>query len=240
MKTLLKTVSTLVSIVRLYNTKPVMLPQPEGKSINILGNTPKVKERAIDYSYPTMVTNGFAINLEFCIKVKPTYYVFCDDYYYDPTCYNAAVMIEAMNKKDWDMNILTPNPTKHDFVINKNHRYNKTTIEGFEKFVLWCMKHNLGMPSTANVLIPCLVLAINMGYKEIHLYGFEFDWYKELIFKEKQSSNNFYRETDKIKYQELETVTHSLYQTVFGLSMVKKYAEQNNVKITNHSEFNII
>jgi hypothetical protein len=236
----LKIVNTLISIMRLYKTKRVALPECEGICINILGNALKIKESYIDYSYPAMVTNGFAIDPEFYVKVKPAYYVFCDDKFYDPTCYHTEIMIKAMNRRDWDMNIFIPKPIKHDRVINKNCFYNKTTIEGFEKFVLWCMKHNLGMPAPANVLIPCLVLAMNMGYKEMHLYGFEFNWYKESIFREKLNRIHFYDEPERVKYQDLETVTYTLYKTVYGLNIVKKYAEKLNVKIINHSEFKII
>ena len=240
MRTWLQILNTMVSTLRLYKTKRINLPLREGESINILGNAPNVKNCSIDFSLPSMVTNGFAIDPEFYKKVKPSYYIFCDDKFFDPACYNTELMINEMNKRDWTMNILSPKPIGHDRVINKNYRYNKTTIDGFERFVLWCMKHNLGMPSPANVLIPCLVLSVNMGYKEIHLYGFEFSWYKESIFKEKLNKIHFYDEPCIIKYQDLETITYTLYKTVYGLNIVKKYADAHKVKIINHSEFKII
>ena len=240
MSTCLKIINTLASIVRLYETKRIWLPEREGNIINILGNAPMINEYDINFSYPTMVTNGFAIDPEFYKKVRPAYYVFCYDQFFDPTCYCTKIMRTAMNKRDWDMNIFSPKSIGLDRVINKNYRYNKTTIEGFERFVLWCMKHNLGMPSPANVLIPCLVLAINMGYKEIHLYGFEFSWYKESIFMEKLNKIHFYSEPEKIKHRDLETEVYTLYKTIFGLNIVKKYACQTNTKLINHSEFKII
>jgi hypothetical protein len=231
----------MVSFVRLIVlSRKSNLPKNVSKQINILGNAPSIKNCDIDFSYPTMVTNGFAIDPEFYIKTKPFYYIFCDDKFFDPTCYHTEIMINAMNKRDWDMNILTPKPKKHDRVINTNYRYNKTTIEGFEKFVLWCTKHNFGMPSPANVLIPCLILAINMGYKKIHLYGFEFSWYKESIFGEKQSALHNYVEPQDYDLPDLETSLFTFHRTVYGLNIIKKYAELNNVEIINHCNFRII
>lgn len=232
-------INTLVSNLRLVLSRKTNLPNAVGDRINILGNAPNVKKQNIDTTYPCMVTNGFAIDSDFYLKIKPTYYVLCDDKFFDPSCYLTSTMLTAINRRDWDMNILTPRPIKRDRAININRRYNKTTIEGFKWFVLWCMKYNLGMPSPANVLIPCLVLAINMGYKEIHLYGFEFSWYKESIFGEK-TTFHFYEEPEEIRIQNLETVLYTFYKTVYGLNIVKKYAEKRGVKIINHCDFRII
>ena len=235
-------INTLISLIRvIVLSRNNKLPKNLNTSINILGNAPNIKDQNIDTIYPRMVTNGFAIDLDYYLKTKPTYYVLCDDKYFEPKCYYTSAILDAINRRDWDMYIFKPRKSvKHDRVMNKNFRYNKTTIEGFGWFVLWCMKHNLGMPSPANVLIPCLMLAINMGYKEINLYGFEFSWYKEAVFGEKLESIHFHKEPEKYNYQDMETLLYTFYKTVYGLNIVKKYAKKRGVKIINHCDFKII
>jgi len=240
MKIWLKIIHTLVSIIRiLIYSNGTKIPKAIGDTISIIGNAPEL-DTSIDYG-TCMVTNGFALNTEAWLSIKPTHYVLCDDKFFVSSCYYTSVIWNTILSRDWDMNIYMPKlRTGKDVAINHNHLYNKTTVEGFNNFVLFCTKHNLGMPSPANVLIPSLILAINMGYKEIHLYGFEFSWYKESIFGEEQKAIHCYAEPDYYKLSDLETSLYTFYRTVYGLNLIKKYAKKQGVTIINHSNYKII
>ena len=51
---------------------------------------------------------------------------------------------------------------------------------GFEKFRNSVYKHGMAMPKGQNVLVPSIFNGINMGYKEIRLYGVDHSWSKTL------------------------------------------------------------
>jgi len=226
--------NSLLSIARIIiQSRPQTTPSSLGAKLNILGNAPSLLRADIDCTIPSMVTNGFALDESMWLKVKPKYYVLSDWKFKDPT----FPFWQAILAHDWDLNIFIWYKRK-DTAINHYARYNKTTIEGFNWFVRLGLRLGLGMPSPANVLIPCLTNAMSMGYTEIHLYGFEFDWYKQTIFGEK-SKTHFY---DEKEYQlpNLEESLFTFWRTVKGLNIIKKYVEDNGVKIINHSNWKII
>ena len=233
-KFLEKIFNTLMSITRIIAQSHLQtIPKSKGVSINIFGNAPSLLDAEIDNSIPSMVTNGFALDEKMWLKIKPKYYVLSDWKFRNPLYpFWQAILAHA-----WDLDIFIWYK-REDTAVNHFKRYNKTTIEGFEWFVRIGLKLGLGMPSPANVLIPCLVNAIQMGYKEIHLYGFEFDWYKQTIFGEKRKIH-FYNEPTPIM-PALEESLFTFWRTVKGLNIIKRYAESKGIKITNHSWFKII
>lgn len=62
--------------------------------------------------------------------------------------------------------------------------YHSTPAEGFGSFVDWAVSSRRGMPRPHNVLIPSLVLALQMGYKQIYLMGADHSWLKDLWVNE--------------------------------------------------------
>ena len=224
----------LYSIGRvIMQSRKQTMPNSIGYKLNILGNATSLLNAEIDNNIPTMATNGFALDTAMWTKIKPKYYMLSDWKFRNQN----FPFWQAILAHDWELNIFLWY-RKRDTAINHFVRYNKTTIEGFYWFVNMGLRLGLGMPSPANVLIPCLVNAIKMGYIEIHLYGFEFDWYKETIFGEK-TKIHFYDEK-KPKMPNLEESLFTFWRTVKGLNIVKKYAEGKGVKIINHSNFKII
>lgn len=58
--------------------------------------------------------------------------------------------------------------------------YHSTPSEGFVSLVDWSISARRGMPRPHNVLIPSLVLALQMGYRQIYLMGADHSWLKDL------------------------------------------------------------
>jgi hypothetical protein len=54
--------------------------------------------------------------------------------------------------------------------------YYDYTFEGFKSIRYWLFRRGLAMPKPQNVLVPSIFNSINMGYKEIRIYGADHSW----------------------------------------------------------------
>ena len=99
---------------------------------------------------------------------------------------------------------------KQAFASNKNIKLafiNLTPIEGFDWFKFYCYKHNLGSVRPYNVLLPSILLALNLGFKNIKITGADHSWHEEVRIDPKANEMT-----------------------------VKQYANYQNATITNCSE----
>ena len=84
-----------------------------------------------------------------------------------------CIPIEAKMFKNWKE------------IVSKNENieilyFNNTSIEGFFFFNKFLYKLNLGMPKPHNVLVPSLMLAINMEFDKIYLFGADHSWLRDI------------------------------------------------------------
>lgn len=193
----------------LKHSKNIKLPQNENEEIYILGNGPSVKEKMIEdeeaFSGKTLICMNYMVKADFYEKLKPRYYILCDpalfvenvsDYLKKERNELLHLMIQ---KTRWEMYLMLPFQAKKSNRIyekaendNKNIKilyFNSNFFNGFDciKFRIWEM--NRGMPGLFNVVIAALVLAINMGYRNIYLLGVESSWFK---FFESSQENLLY------------------------------------------------
>jgi hypothetical protein len=95
-------------------------------------------------------------------------------------------LIDNFKKVDWNMTLFVPaakGAKKNVEGRIQNGRisvipFNATRIVGFKGFRNFMYKHNMGLPSTKNVLFPAMMRMLNMGYDHVYLYGAEFSWVK--------------------------------------------------------------
>ena len=126
--------------------------------------------------------------------------------------------------------------------------YNSTPVEGFSALVEWAIASRRGMPRPHNVLIPTLVLALQMGYKQIYLMGADHSWLKDLWVNEDNrvmlKQKHFYDEdtakaAPMYKLGRTERNLHEVLEK-FQLSfkayhLLQAYAEKRGVSIINLS-----
>ena len=171
------------------------LKQDGLSDVHILANGPSLKDIIDSHaeylsSHETLVVNHFANTPTFW-KIRPKYYVLLDPAYFGGVCPielqdRIPVLMKNLSKVDWPMTLYIPytkDAKAHakERLNNPNisiQFFNSTRIVGAKWFRNWAYKHNLGIASSKNVLLPSIQLMLNKGYKNIYLYGAEFSWTK--------------------------------------------------------------
>jgi len=170
----------------------------DDKQLIILGNGPSLTKQisGLDnpQSFDLMSVNNFPAT-EMFERVKPGIHIMLapeyfiegvNDNYIDirNNLYNALY-----EKTDWPLILFLPVFAKKykalfSHVLNNSNikilYFNATPVEGFDAFMFWLMRRNLGMPRPHNVLIPAILLGLNMKYKSIGLMGADHSWLKNL------------------------------------------------------------
>lgn len=169
--------------------------QGKGKNAYVLANGPALKgivDKYLDMlkKQDCIVMNFFG-NTEVFWNLKPKYYVLLDPAFFggeghaifkEPT----VKLIDNFKKVDWNMILFVPvakgaKKNVEGRILNNNINvvpFNATRIVGFKGFRNFMYKHNLGLPSTKNVLFPAIMRMLNMSYEHVFLYGAEFSWVK--------------------------------------------------------------
>ena len=101
----------------------------------------------------------------------------------------------------------------------------------------------MGIPSTRNVLIPAIQLMINIGYKELYLYGAEFSWTKTIDVDPKNNKvfmndRHFYNKEDIHYYEKgwYKWYLEAIIDMLGGMDQLTKYALSRKVRIINRTK----
>jgi len=236
----------------------------------VLGNGPSLKEvletplllKELEDG-DVIVTNRFAISEEFP-KLKPRYYILMDPFFFKDENIQkdkeSLVMFDALNNADWDIVFFIPTSTDLTDVlkyINNPHlrfqRFNGTRIRGPVKFQNRMYRKGLGIPSSRNVIIPAMELMINLGYKNVYLYGAEFSWTKTYDVDPRtnklfMNDGHFYK-TNNIIYQDpvytyekgyFKWSLEAIAEMLAGTEQVALFAESMGVKMVNRTKGSFI
>lgn len=191
----IQTVLSIVKIIiqsKFFNSP---LPENSGTTCIVLGNGPSLSGE-IDNSLSTFEnTPKLAVNLfvksKYFTQLKPEYYVInAPEHWFENVNEEGrkatTELYTLLNElTSWNMILMMPYQAKKNKewqdMISKNeylkiHYYNKTPIEGFNWFCNFIFKRRLGMPRPHNVVIPALIHAVNLKYKEIYLAGVDHSW----------------------------------------------------------------
>lgn len=229
--------------------------------LTILANGPSLKDviSKLDNSKCDFcVVNDFYLSPYYKI-IKPRFHVLADPLYFVQSG-DIEPFIKAI---DWDivlyvpygawkkMEILHNMPSKHITVIPFHHKY----MKGFDSFELFLFKRGLSMPGAQNVLVPSIFNAINMGYKEIYLYGADHSWTKSIRVNDVNqvclTDSHFYDEGE-VKLAPWRKATpgreickmHEILTdltTVFkSYHIIRKYANLRNCSIINKTKDSFI
>jgi hypothetical protein len=237
----------------------------DGSECVILGNGPclnKDFELNLDFikSKKKLCINFFALSKEYDL-IQPDFYVLSEPEYWlnNPAGWfkeKRALLIECLvSKTTWPMKLLIPFAANNSELCNmimskKNIEitfYNNTPIEGFTSIINYLFKMNLGMPRPHNVLAPSIILAINLGFKKIIIFGADHSFHEEIIVDESNritlNSEHFYDNKEaRVPVNKLDgkqyfihDVFRKLYLAFSGYFILKGYADYMNAAVLNAS-----
>lgn len=224
--------------------------------ILILGNGPTLGsciERESEHfkSCPLMVVNNF-FNSTLLTSLKPHYYIFCDPAYYrkdvDNYDYNEIeAFVKFLNEVDWDLNIIMPVEFYNSFAYKRIHNHNLhyfyinlTPVSGFASVSHLFYKRNLGMPLAQNILNAAIFSAINMGFKNIELYGADHSWTKDVRVNKNNETcmrdGHFYDEEDNLRVMpgfDMTSLLSAFSKAFNSHKLLQRYAVSRGVNIIN-------
>ena len=219
----------------------------KGRSIAILGNGPSLRD-TIDndstwlLSHDLMAVN-FAANTPDFYYLRPKYYILADKHFFSgvDNDENVKRLWNEFSKVSWEMTLFIPSKFHHlakALLLNapeiKLRNFNLTPVEGSKTISHFLFDLGLGMPRPRNVMIPALMCAIRMGYKEIYLCGADHTWTKTLDVTPENIvvsvQPHFYNDNDKEHRRVKETYRNIRLHEVLGsmATAFKSYCEISN------------
>ena len=196
-------VSSIISLCRMFVLSKMSVARKSKKNsqqkrynnCTILANGPSLKEaleskEVLLEGNDVFVVNMFVQTTDFW-KIKPRFYFIVDGAFFTPKNERheelISVLLDAFQKVDWDMNLCISAGCANGGILKlldnphiKIMRWNTTTFEGFPWLRHFMFRHNMAMPRCQTITNMALVAAINMGYKNINLYGADHSWTKDL------------------------------------------------------------
>lgn len=225
----------------------------------VLANGPSLNEEIssllslnIDCDY--CVVNDFCQSDYFAI-IKPAYYVLADPMYFNESWQRNVEKktINILKKVTWKIKLYIPFDVYTTNIasilkVNRNIHlvpFHTNEYNGFNFFRFFLYAKGWSMPRAQNVIIPCIFNLINMGYKQIYLYGVDHSWTKDIIVNKSNEvcliNKHFYHEnaiaTRWLKFDGTPYKLHEVLQDISymfaGYHLLKKYADENNCTIYN-------
>lgn len=239
------------------------------RAIDVIVNGPSfVKQKdTIKNNIHDKIMVNYAANSSFFWELKPKYYCVSD-----PSFWKKAIETEEgrcflgnIMKIDWDMIFFV---TYYDY----RHHIRNTEIEKFNhikfvpfhstripfsfrlrKIAFMLFSAGQAMPNPESVSIPIIMIAINLGYSKIFLYGYDQDWIHNVVVDESNrvcfQDTHFYNEKGVLlpwikdgnttfrMYEILRSQT-SLFESYWFIREYMNYL--GNVSIINMSPISLI
>jgi hypothetical protein len=246
----------------------IKFPKANEDTCIIMGNGPSMKEVVHQYSEQLLNKKIFAVNYFANSKlfelVKPNYYLIVGPEFWregvrEKNITQRKILFDNFVKKtNWKLKVFLPiEAFSSKFLqqylnINSNIdfvAFNTTPVEGFTKFSHFLIRRNLGMPRPHNVIIPTLIVALNLGFKNIYLVGVEHSWLPTLKVNSDNEvlhlNKHFYDPEDLkdhkmfllgIRPRRLHEVLHKFMLAFKGYFIIRDYATTKNAHIINTTE----
>lgn len=211
--------------------------------------------------YDFCVVNDFCQSNFFSV-IRPIYYVLADPMYFNNSWQKETEKktIKILTEVTWNMKLYIPfNVCKTNVVsaLRMNDKidlipYHTNEYNGMEFFRFFLFRKGLSMPKIQNVVIPCIFNLINIGYKQIYLYGVDHSWTKDIVVNKRNQvclvNKHFYQE-DSVATPWLKTNgdPYKMYEILRDLSymfegyhLLKEYAHKSNCRICNMTQNSFI
>lgn len=237
----------------------------------ILANGPSLNESLKDDYVFISDKNKICVNdfvtSDYFEQLKPEFYFYIDPNVCNPNLLESlkvkldTIYLSLIDKVKWPIVLFLPEcarhwnyledlPIKNSFIkifyLNSNVQKISYVRNKFELY-----KKNIFMIPPYNVLVSCIFMAINLGFKSVYIMGADHSWLEDLFVGNDNilywSESHFYdKEPEKIKpiYKggdknktytmgELMTGYSNLYNSYYEL---QEYAKSLDVKIINMSK----
>lgn len=233
----------------------------------ILGNGPSLKDDLPEIinklkKAEIVVVNEF-VKSPYYEMLKPRIYVIAD-----PALGKEDNTEDVQNRVDnlfdllkektkWDISFFIPNTfsenvkSKIENKFIKVYKYNVTPISNLNFITAFLIKHNFAMPVVQNVIIGCIIIAINLRYKDINILGADHSWFKNIELNKKHqvciTETYFFKDKKDIKYKpwfknEYENEIYTMSEVLKILAkmydsyyIVANYAKKQGARIKNKS-----
>ena len=228
----------------------------------VIANGPSLNDE-LDFIKKYRKSNSILVLNFFCnsnlfFSLKPEFYCISD-----PLVFNSNVgykkipdtidnFIGNMNKVNWDCTLFFPQHFKTSFVLDKIKNenvkfqsFNSTPLYGKSTIVFNLFKKNLGIPIPESVIIAGIFLVINLGFKNIELFGVDHSWITDFKVDSTNSSTfnlkHFYGSNKRYKsdrsISEFLISQHRLFKSH---EILEKYSKFRNSNIINHTQNSLI
>ncbi len=223
------------------------------KELVVLGNGPSLRPLLSDHSSflegkDLMVVNFSATTDEYA-ELRPKFYLLMDPAFFDDEATRQKLFVPMVEKTEWKMHLFAPvsarkHPVWQEMVSRSPyihiHWFNATPVEGLLAFRHFYYKKRLGMPRPRNVLVACLMVALQLPYDTIYLAGADHSWMKEIWVDENnvvvEDRAHFY---DKNSTQRVVS-SHKLHDLLNSMAVafrsyheVEAYSKKTGKKIIN-------
>lgn len=261
---LFSSIGTVLKVI-LRSKLRIQLPSIKNERLIIMGNGPSMKEVIHKHAEQLVGKNLWAVNYfgnsDLFELVKPNYYLIVGPEFWREGVREQNIRLRKIlfdnfiSKTKWSMQIFLPAEAfKSAFLkeyLDKNehlsfHPFNTTPVEGFDFLTHSFYRFNLGMPRPHNVIIPSLMVALNLGFKNIFLTGVEHSWLPTISVNDNNEvlhlNKHFYDPSDLknhkmyllgIRPRRLHEVLHKLMLAFKGYFTIRDYAETMDAKIHN-------
>lgn len=229
---------------------------PAGPII-VMGNGPSLsqtiaRDMPVLKSHPSLAVNFAALAPEFA-EIKPRFYVLADPHFVsDSDNPNLVRLWDNLRCVTWQMTLLVPVPFRDRIIgrIGSNSHidvatFNAVGVEGWQWLCRLAYSKGWGMPRPRNVLIPSVMLAMWLGYRDIYIVGADHSWMKTISVNDRNEvvsiQPHFYKDDDKeiervtteyLKYP-LHQIVHSFYVAFKAYHEIYSYARHHGVEIFN-------
>ena len=219
----------------------------------ILANGPSLNQTIAEslpslQAHPTLAVN-FAANAPEFRTLRPRYYVFIDPHFFSATDDpNVTRLWDNLARVDRPMTLIVP--ARRRRLIPKSVNIDTLTVndiavEGFLPLENAAFARGWGMPRPRNVLIPSIMAAIAMGFKEIYLTGADHSWMKTISVNDNNQvvsiQPHFYKDNDKelarvrtdYLHRPLHTILDSFRIAFASYHTIARFAATRGIRIVN-------
>ena len=223
------------------------------KELVILGNGPSLRPLLSEQSSfldgkDLMMVNFSASSDDFA-KFRPRFYLLMDPVFFEDEATRQKLFMPMVDKTDWEMHLFVPVSARkykawQEMVSRSSyiriHWFNATPVEGVAAFRHFCYRKGMGMPRPRNVLVACLMVALQLPYDTIYLAGADHSWMKEIWVDDNNIVNedraHFYdkKSTERVvSPQKLHEILNSMAIAFRSYHEVEVYSRKIGKKIIN-------
>ncbi|MDR2811204.1 MAG: hypothetical protein LBB84_11735 [Tannerellaceae bacterium] len=188
--------NSLLSLFRIIllskKVNPFSLPV-HNKELVVLGNGPSLRpllsERPSFFDGKDLMMVNFSASSDDYAKFRPGFYLLMDPAFFEDEATRHKLFVPMVAETEWEMHLFAPvSARKHTAwqeMVSRSpyiciHWFNATPVEGVAGFRHFCYKKGFGMPRPRNVLVACLMVALQLPYDTIYLAGADHSWMKEI------------------------------------------------------------